>query len=61
MWAVMPAGAQAVWCDFGQPLHAAASDAWAWLDLVLSVCDLSASDHPMAAAMPGALTAAGTR
>ncbi|MGH3153501.1 MAG: ATP-binding protein, partial [Streptosporangiaceae bacterium] len=21
-------GAQAVWCDFGQPLHAAASDAW---------------------------------
>jgi anti-sigma regulatory factor (Ser/Thr protein kinase) len=55
------AGAQAVWCDFGQPLHAAASDAWAWLDLVLSVCDLSASDHPMAAAMPGALIAAGTR
>jgi anti-sigma regulatory factor (Ser/Thr protein kinase) len=55
------AGAQAVWCDFEQPLHAADSDAWAWLHLVLSVCDLSASDHPMAVAMPGALTAAGTR
>ena len=25
------AGALAVWCDFGQPLRAAANDAWAWL------------------------------
>ena len=32
------AGARAVWCDFGQPLHAAAGDAWAWLHPVLSVC-----------------------
>ncbi|MGH3254302.1 MAG: hypothetical protein ACRDOU_02675 [Streptosporangiaceae bacterium] len=36
------ARAQAVWRDFGQPLHAAASDAWAWLRSVLSVCNLSA-------------------
>ena len=46
------AGAQAVWCDFGQPLHAADSDAWAWLDLALSVCDLSAPGRLVAAA-PG--------
>jgi hypothetical protein len=31
------AGAQIVWCDFGQPLRAAPGDAWAWLRLVLSV------------------------
>ena len=55
------AGAQAVWCDFGRPLHAAASDAWAWLHAVLSVCDLSAPDHPVAAAMPDRLTAVGAR
>jgi len=36
----MPA-AQAVWCDFGQPLHAPAGDAWAWLRCVLSACPLS--------------------
>jgi len=35
-------GAQAVWCDFGQPLRAPASDAWAWLACVLSACPLSA-------------------
>jgi anti-sigma regulatory factor (Ser/Thr protein kinase) len=52
------AGAQAVWCDFGQPLHAAPGDAWAWLHLVLSVCDLSAPGRPVAAA-PGPLAAVG--
>jgi anti-sigma regulatory factor (Ser/Thr protein kinase) len=55
------ASAQAVWCDFGQPLRAAASDAWAWLHLVLSVCDLSANDHPVAAVMADRLTAVGAR
>jgi anti-sigma regulatory factor (Ser/Thr protein kinase) len=54
------AGALAVWCDFGQPLHAAAGDAWAWLHLVLSACELSDSGRPVAAA-PGPLTAVGTR
>lgn len=33
-------GAQAVWCDFGQPLHAPDSDAWAWLRCVLAACPL---------------------
>ena len=55
------ARALAVWCDFGQPLHAAASDAWAWLQLVLSVCELSTSDYPVAAVMPERLTAVGAR
>ena len=55
------AGARAVWCDFGQPLHAAAGDAWAWLHLVLSVCDLSAPGRPVAAMMPGTLAPAGAR
>jgi len=49
------AGTLAVWCDFGQPLHAAVSDAWAWLHLVLPVCDLSASGRPVAAVIPGTL------
>ena len=43
------AGAQVVWCDFGQPLRVPASDAWAWLRPVLSVSILSAP----AAATPG--------
>ncbi len=55
------AGAQAVWCDFGQPLHAADSDAWAWLHLVLSMRDLSAPDRPVAVAMPDSLTPGGAR
>jgi len=55
------ADAQAVWCDFGQPLHAAAGDAWAWLHLVLSVCRLSAPQRTMAAVMPDRLAAAGHR
>jgi serine/threonine-protein kinase RsbW len=29
-------GGQAVWCDFGQPLRAPDSDAWAWLRRVLA-------------------------
>jgi anti-sigma regulatory factor (Ser/Thr protein kinase) len=55
------AGALAVWCDFGQPLRAAAGDAWAWLHLVLSVCDLSAPGRPVAAIVPGTLAPAGAR
>jgi anti-sigma regulatory factor (Ser/Thr protein kinase) len=54
------AGALAVWCDFGQPLHASAGDAWAWLHLVLSVCDLSAS-HCLVATAPGPLAAVEAR
>jgi anti-sigma regulatory factor (Ser/Thr protein kinase) len=54
-----PAGAQAVWCDFGQPLQAAPGDAWAWLHLILSMCDLSAPGRPVAAVMPGTLAGAG--
>ena len=46
------AGARAVWCDFGQPLHAGPGDAWAWLHLVLSVCDLSVPGRPVAAVRP---------
>jgi anti-sigma regulatory factor (Ser/Thr protein kinase) len=53
-------GALAVWCDFGQPLRAAAGDAWAWLHLVLSVCDLSAPARPVAL-MPGTVAPAGER
>jgi histidine kinase-like protein len=51
-----PAGAQAVWCDFGQPLYAATGDAWAWLHVVLSVCALSAPGRPAAAISPDMLT-----
>ena len=51
-----PAGAQAVWCDFGQPLDAAADDAWAWLDMALSVCAVSAPGRPAAATLPDTLT-----
>ena len=54
------AGALAVWCDFGQPLRAPVGDAWAWLHLVLSVCDLSAPGH-LVAVMPGRLAGVGTR
>jgi anti-sigma regulatory factor (Ser/Thr protein kinase) len=53
------ADAQAVWCDFGQPLYAAASDAWAWLHLILSACILSAAGHPVVAVMPDTLTVLG--
>ena len=33
--------AQAVWCDFGQPLRAPEADAWAWLRRVLAAFPLS--------------------
>lgn len=55
------AGAQVVWCDLGQPLHAAASDAWAWLHPVLSVCSLSAPGRPATAVLPDTLAVAGAR
>jgi hypothetical protein len=51
-------GAQAVWCDFGQPLDAPASDAWAWLHRVLSVCPLGSDAPGILAARP---TLAGAR
>ena len=50
-------GAQVVWCDFGQPLRAPASDAWAWLRRVLSASPLAAPGRPVAAVMPDTLTA----
>ena len=52
------AGRRVVWCDFGQPLHAAPGDAWAWLRLVLPACNLSPPSRPAAAAAPAALTGA---
>lgn len=56
------AGAQAVWCDFGQPLRAPASDAWAWLHRVLSAGALSVPvpEHDQAGA-PGWFARAGAR
>jgi Histidine kinase-like ATPase domain len=36
-------GAQAVWCDFGQPLRAPDADAWAWLRRVLAAFPLGDS------------------
>ena len=45
-------GAQVVWCDFGQPLRAPASDVWAWLRLVLSTCPLAAPASPALATVP---------
>jgi hypothetical protein len=50
-----------VWCDLGQPLHAAAGDAWAWLHPVLSMCSLSVSGRTAAAVLPDTLAAAGAR
>ena len=46
-------GTQVVWCDFGQPLRAPASDAWAWLRSVLSACALSPPALQLAGAGPG--------
>jgi hypothetical protein len=54
-------GGQVVWCDFGKPLCAPASDAWAWLRRVLSVSPLSAPGRPVAAVAPETLTALGAR
>ena len=55
------ADARAAWCDFGQPLHAGPGDAWAWLHLVLSVCDLSVPGRPVAAVRPSTLAPVGAR
>ena len=54
-------GSQVVWCDFGQPLRVPASDAWAWLHLVLRVCDLSVPGRPVAAVRPSTLAPVGAR
>jgi serine/threonine-protein kinase RsbW len=40
------AGNLIVWCDFGQPLHARAGDAWAWLRCLLS------ADAPLSVPVP---------
>ncbi len=45
-------GAQAVWCDFGQPLRAPEADAWAWLRRVLAAFPLSDSTPCRPAAQP---------
>jgi anti-sigma regulatory factor (Ser/Thr protein kinase) len=50
-----------VWCDLGEPLHAAHSDAWAWLHLVLSMGSLCGPERPACAAIAGTLAAAGAR
>jgi hypothetical protein len=39
-------GAQIVWCDFGRPLHAPATDAWAWLCPLLSAGILAVPGQP---------------
>jgi anti-sigma regulatory factor (Ser/Thr protein kinase) len=45
-------GAQAVWCDFGQPLRAPDADAWAWLRRVLAAFPLGDSVPFRPAARP---------
>lgn len=51
-------GARVVWCDLHAPLRVPAADAWAWLSLILSVCDLSpsgqASSSPARSVLAGA-------
>jgi len=51
------AGAQVVWCDFGQPLRAPATDAWAWLHPILSVSNLAVPGQPLETgpARPGSM------
>ena len=51
-------GALVVWCDLGQPLRIPAADAWSWLRLVLSACDLSPLARPAAGPVPGVLAGA---
>jgi anti-sigma regulatory factor (Ser/Thr protein kinase) len=57
----LPGAALVVWCDLGKPLRTPASDAWAWLRRVLSVCPLAVPGRPAAAVMPDTLTALGAR
>ena len=45
-------GAQAVWCDFGQPLRVPEADAWAWLRRVLAAFPLDGSVPCRLAAEP---------
>ena len=41
-WGAFRSGqAQVVWCDFGEPLRAASTDAWAWLHAVLARLSLT--------------------
>ena len=43
-WGAFHAGqAQVVWCDFGEPLRAVSTDAWAWLHAVLARLSLSSA------------------
>ncbi len=54
-WGSFRAGqAQVVWCDLGQPIPAAAGEAWAWLHGVLAEFPLIAGtvEHVMTAPMP---------
>ena len=46
-------GSQVVWCDFGRPLRAPASDTWAWLRPVLSASILAVPGQPLEAGRSG--------
>lgn len=50
-----------VWCDLHAALHVRAADAWAWLSLILSVCDLSPSGHASSGPARGVLAGAGAQ
>ena len=56
------AGAQVVWCDLGQPLDAAAGEAWAWLTAVLAEFPLAVDpdEHLIAAPKAARRSARGT-
>jgi Histidine kinase-like ATPase domain len=51
--------AQVVWCDFGRPLRAPASDSWAWLGPILSAGVLSAPASEQGVAGRGQLVEVG--
>jgi anti-sigma regulatory factor (Ser/Thr protein kinase) len=55
------AGSRVVWCDLGEPLHAAHGDAWAWLHPVLPVTGLSIPSQQPPIAASAALAAACAR
>jgi anti-sigma regulatory factor (Ser/Thr protein kinase) len=46
--------AQVVWCDLGQPMHAAAGEAWAWLSAALAEFTLAADPGERLVAAPSA-------
>jgi len=54
-------GARVVWCDLHAALRVPAADAWAWLSLILSVCDLSPSRRTSQSPAYGVLAGAGSR